>query len=64
MLGHVSAAETLDVYSSVFDPNLEGAAELLNLPAAAGSYPLSTRENRAEVIELRLAADEAKRWAA
>jgi integrase len=53
MLGHASAAMTLDVYSGLFDDDLDGVAERLNIAAAADKYPLSTAEQRAEVIELR-----------
>jgi integrase len=52
-LGHASAAMTLDVYSGLFDDDLDGVAERLNVAAAADKYPLSTVEQRAEVIELR-----------
>ena len=53
MLGHASAAMTLDVYSGLFDDDLDGVGERLNRAAAADKYPLSTNEQRAEVIELR-----------
>jgi integrase len=53
MLGHASAAMTLDVYSGLFDDDLDGVAERLNRAATADTYPLSTNEQRAEVIELR-----------
>jgi integrase len=53
MLGHASAAMTLDVYSGLFDDDLDGVAERLNRAATADMYPLSTNEHRAEVIELR-----------
>jgi integrase len=53
MLGHASAAMTLDVYSGLFDDDLDGVAERLNRAATADKYPLSTNEQRAEVIELR-----------
>jgi hypothetical protein len=48
-----SAAMTLDVYSGLFEDDLDGVAERLNVAVAADKYPLSTRERRAEVIELR-----------
>jgi hypothetical protein len=44
---------TLDVYSGLFEDDLDGVAERLNLAVAADKYPLSTQERRAEVIELR-----------
>ena len=53
MLGHASAAMTLDVYSGLFDDDLDGVAERLDAATAADKYPLSTREPRDEVIELR-----------
>ena len=53
MLGHASAAMTLDVYSGLFDDDLDGVAERLDAAAVADKYPLSTREPRGEVIELR-----------
>jgi integrase len=47
MLGHASAALTLDVYSGLFDADLDAVAiQLDNLP---GVYPMC---NSAEVIEL------------
>jgi integrase len=53
MLGHASAAMTLDVYSGLFDDDLDGVAERLNQPRPAEWYPSGTRDTRAEVIELR-----------
>jgi hypothetical protein len=53
MLGHASAPMTLDVYSGLFDDYLDGVAERLNVAAAADKYPLSTRDRRSEVIELK-----------
>jgi integrase len=53
MLGHASAAMTLDVYSGLFDDDLDGVAERLNAVPPAEWYPSGTRETRAEVIELR-----------
>jgi integrase len=53
MLGHASAAMTLDVYSGLFDDDLDGVAERLNQAPPAEWYPSGTRETRAEVIELR-----------
>jgi hypothetical protein len=52
-LGHSSAAMTLDVYSGLFDDDLDGVAERLNRAAAAEKYPLSTQESVAGMIELR-----------
>jgi integrase len=48
-LGHASAAMTLDVYSGLFDDDLDGVAERLDQEW----YPIGTRETRGEVIELR-----------
>jgi hypothetical protein len=48
MLGHASAAMTLDVYSGLFDDDLDGLAERLDA-SVADAYPLCTG---AEVIEL------------
>jgi integrase len=53
MLGHASAAMTLDVYSGLFDDDLDGVAERLNAVPPAEWYPSGTRETRGEVIELR-----------
>jgi integrase len=53
MLGHASAAMTLDVYSGLFDDDLDGVAERLNQARPAEWYPSGTRETRGEVIELR-----------
>jgi integrase len=53
MPGHASAAMTLDVYSGLFDDDLDGVAERLNQERPAEWYPSGTRENRGEVIELR-----------
>lgn len=49
MLGHASAAMTLDVYSGLFDDDLDGVAAKLDQEC----HPIATRENRGEVIELR-----------
>jgi integrase len=51
-LGHASAAMTLDVYSGLFDDDLDGVAERLDAATAQEWYPIGTREHRAEVIEL------------
>jgi len=48
MLGHASAAMTLDVYSGLFDDDLDGVAARLDQEC----HPIATRESRAEVIEL------------
>jgi integrase len=53
MLGHASAAMTLDVYSGLFDDDLDGVAERLNQAQPAEWYPIGTRDTGAEVIELR-----------
>jgi Phage integrase family len=53
MLGHASAAMTLDVYSGLFDDDLDGVAERLNEARPAEWYPSGTRDTGAEVIELR-----------
>ena len=55
MLGHASAAMTLDVYSGLFDDDLDGVAERLNQVPPAEWYPSGTREGRGEVVELRSA---------
>jgi integrase len=49
MLGHASAAMTLDVYSGLFDDDLDGVAQRLDQEC----HPIATRDTRAEVIELR-----------
>jgi integrase len=49
MLGHASAAMTLDVYSGLFDDDLDGVAAKLDQEC----HPIATREPRGEVIELR-----------
>ncbi len=49
MLGHARAAMTLDVYSGLFDGELEGVAERMDQEW----YRSGTRDTRAEVIELR-----------
>ena len=48
-LGHASAAMTLDVYSGLFDDDLDGVAARLDQEC----HPIATRETRGEVIELR-----------
>ena len=60
MLGHASAAMTLDVYSGLFDDDLDGVAERLDQenggnPALSRreSHQIATSERRGEVIELR-----------
>lgn len=53
MLGHASAAMTLDVYTGLFDDDLEAVAERLDAAAAQERYPIGTRDNRGEVVELR-----------
>jgi len=49
VLGHASAAMTLDVYSGLFDDDLDGVAARLDEEC----HPIATREARGEVIELR-----------
>jgi integrase len=49
MLGHKSAAMTLDVYSGLFDDDLDGVAARLDQER----HQIATRQHRAEVIELR-----------
>jgi integrase len=49
MLGHASAAMTLDVYSGLFDDDLDGVAARLDQEC----HPIATRESRGEVVELR-----------
>jgi integrase len=53
MLGHASAAMTLDVYSGLFDDDLDGVGERLNQARPAEWYPSGTHETAGEVIELR-----------
>jgi integrase len=53
MLGHASAAMTLDVYSGLFDDDLDGVAERLHAASTSDGYPMGTEERRGEVIELR-----------
>jgi integrase len=49
MLGHASAAMTLDVYSGLFDDDLDGVAARLDEEC----HPIATPGTRGEVIELR-----------
>jgi integrase len=49
MLGHASAAMTLDVYSGLFDDDLDGVAAKLDQEC----HPIATHKPRGEVIELR-----------
>jgi hypothetical protein len=53
MLGHASAAMTLDVYSGLFDDDLDGVAERLDVASAADGYQVGTSGSRAKVIPLR-----------
>jgi integrase len=60
MLGHASAAMTLDVYSGLFDDDLDGVAERLDQESGGNpplprreSHQIATSERRGEVIELR-----------
>ena len=45
----LSGDETLDVYSGLFDDDLDGVAAKLDQEC----QPIATRESRGEVIELR-----------
>jgi integrase len=49
ILGQASAAMTLDVYSGLFDDDLDGVAARRDQEC----HPIATREPRGEVIELR-----------
>jgi integrase len=49
MLGHASAAMTLDVYSGLFDDDLDGVAQRLDQEC----HPTATQERQGQVIELR-----------
>jgi integrase len=49
MLGHGSAAMTLDVYSGLFGDDLNSVAARLDEEC----HPIATREPRGEVIDLR-----------
>jgi hypothetical protein len=42
MLGHASAAMTLDRYADLFDDDLDAVAERLDATRTAGVYPLCT----------------------
>jgi integrase len=53
MLGHASAAMTLDVYAGLFDDDLDAVAERLNLATAADGQQMGNKSGLAEVIELR-----------
>jgi integrase len=53
MLGHASAAMTLDVYSGLFDDDLDGVAERLDAAVASDGQQMGNRLGRAEVVELR-----------
>ena len=48
-LGHASAAMTLDVYSGLFDDDLDGVAARLDQEC----HQIATRERQGEVVELR-----------
>jgi integrase len=50
-LGHASGAMTLDVYSGLFDDDLDGVAERLGAVPPPEWYPTGTRETSAEVID-------------
>ena len=53
MLGHASAAMTLDVYAGLFDDDLDAVAERLDTAVASDGQQMGNRPGRAEVIELR-----------
>jgi integrase len=53
MLGHKKASMTLDVYTDLFEDDLDGVAERLDAATVADGYPVGTRDGRAEVINLR-----------
>jgi integrase len=53
MLGHASAAMTLDVYADLFDDDLAGVAERLDAASSSHGYPMGTKDRRGEVIEFR-----------
>lgn len=53
MLGHASAAMTLDVYAGLFDDDLDAVAERLNLATAADGQQMGNRSSLADVVELR-----------
>jgi integrase len=54
MLGHASAAMTLDRYADLFDDDLDAVAERLDaLARAAGVYPMCTT---AEIVDLGVPA--------
>ena len=50
MLGHASAAMTLDVYSGLFDADLDAVAERLDLAAAADGQQTGNSGHIAEVV--------------
>jgi hypothetical protein len=52
MLGHSSAAMTLDVYSGLFDDDLDGVADRIDTAAERVK-----NVSRAEVVNLRRAVD-------
>jgi hypothetical protein len=50
MLGHASAAVTLDVYADLFDDDLDAVAERLDAVArSAGVYPMWTDATVADI---------------
>jgi hypothetical protein len=50
MLGHQSAAMTLDVYSGLFDADLDGVAERMGAAGVPDGYRTGTGSTSAEVI--------------
>jgi hypothetical protein len=48
MLGHASAAMSLDVYSGLFDDDLDGVGERLNEARLTGQSPVSHDQKRRE----------------
>jgi integrase len=53
MLGHASAAMTLDVYAGLFDDDLDGVSDRLNAAVASDGQQMGNRPGRGEVIVLR-----------
>ena len=57
MLGHASAALTLDRYADLFDDDLDAVADRLDAVArAAGVYPVCTGANVVDLAAARQAA--------
>jgi integrase len=53
MLGHASAAMTLDVYAGLFDTDLDAVAERLDAAVTADGQQLGNSAKVAEVLELK-----------